>query len=578
MDLPPLPLLFNLQFEGLDPFFPLIPRFAKEPNQWFFDCQLFTIKTICMFACFIGFQTAFNTINKYRRSRADEYKSEEFFFKYNVENHDIIKDETYHQALALVTHWFRPKNLIHPVHFTDLRWYPWKLSTNAERPFSTDTTIKTKLKIAKEWNLIDNARMSFHNCYQEIFRFSRTYIHKIKDGIPVKLYPITLHIKPALVTDDDPDKVRTVFGVPKMLIFAEAMFFWPLFSSYFIEENTPLLWNYETLNGGWYRLNQEWHDKFSSFRPVFNLDWKEFDMRVYFSMWSDCIDQVSSYFCFCGNYCPTGTYPHPRTDPNRIINLWKWLKTAYFQSPCVTTLGRTFTRKFAGMPSGIFCTQFWDSFYNAVMVITILLALKQPVSNDHFIKLMGDDVLFGLLSNMPIDQWNSFLDAFQFEAHRRFGSKLSITKCGVSPTIHGAEVLSYKNWNGYPTRSAEQLLAQLLHPKSLRDTYPRLMARAIGIYYASAGNPKLRPICEHIYSELKFKGFEPHAQTLQKLFDPQFIEQVQIPLDHFPSQTEVISRLASPSKRNVTIQSQYWNREHFYLLPGCSWNCPVQPT
>jgi len=363
-----------------------------------------------------------------------------------------------------------------------------------------------------------------------------------------------------------------------MLIFAEAMFFWPLFSAYFLGDYTPLLWNYETLNGGWYRLNDEWHTKFSSFKPVFNLDWSEYDMRVYFTMWSDCIDKVSTYFCFCGNYCPTRTYPHPRTSPHRIHNLWNWIKLAYFTSPCVTTLGRTFTRLFAGMPSGIFCTQFWDSFYNAVMVVTVLLALGETVSREHFIKLMGDDVLFGLLSNLPMEQWNPFLDRFAFEAHRRFGSKLSSTKCGVSATIHGASVLSYKNWNGYPLRSPELLLAQLLHPKSLRDTYPRLMARAIGIYYASAGSPKLRPICEHIYSELKFRGFEPHAEALFKLFDPQFIEQVQIPLDHFPSVTEVISRLSRPSVRNSDIQALYWNREHFTLPSGCSWDCPVQPT
>jgi hypothetical protein len=131
------------------------------------------------------------------------------------------------------------------------------------------------------------------------------------------------------------------------------MFHWPLFSNYFTSGKSPLLWNYETLNGGWNRLNAEWYSRFQSFYPVFNLDWSEFDMRLYFDMWHDCRERVKTYFCFCGAYCPTRTYPHPRTNPSRLQNLWTWIEHAYFDTECVSPLGNVYRRKFAGMPSGI---------------------------------------------------------------------------------------------------------------------------------------------------------------------------------------------------------------------------------
>jgi len=567
----------NLEYLGQDHFWPAIPRFSKKPNDWFFGCQNLVREAITLYSSVLGSDATNEAINGFYRSHANEVSAEEFFMRYDVEPFEIIKDDIYYEALALVTSWFRPTHPIHPVHFTDLRWYPWKLSTSAERPFTHDNKLKLRVQSAMHDEIIDNARMSFHNCYNEIFSYSRLYIHNVKNAKPVSLHHIDLHVKPALVRVGEPPKIRTVFGVPKPMIFAEAMFFWPLFSNYFTDAKTPLLWNYETLNGGWYRLNDEFNQQWRQFCTIFNLDWSEFDMRVYFSMLDDCRDAVKSYFCFCGNYCPTRTYPLSRTDPERLENLWNWIGHAYKDSPSTTTTGKVYRRRFAGIPSGVFCTQFWDSFYNSVMVVSVLKALGFNVTEKYFIKVLGDDVIFGILKHIPISKWADFLQDFSTEAKRRFNAKLNPNKCGASIGIHGAQVLSYYNWNGYPQRDPVQLLAQLLHPKSLRDTYPRLMARSIGIYYASCGDPKIRPICEHIYSELKFAGFTPSATGLHGLFDPNvglgFIQ-----LDHFPSRTEVSHRLLSLSKRSPELQAIYWNREHFLEEAGSSRACSVLPS
>nr|WAY16578.1 putative RNA-dependent RNA polymerase [Rhizoctonia solani partitivirus 15] len=569
----------NLEFIGYDPHHGSVPQMNKSHNDWFFACRALVVSTICMYAFFFNLQTVQRVLYDYRRPHPTPEKAEEFFLRYDVNKHQILKDEHYWKALLIVTEWFRPRWKIHPVHFTDLRWYPWNKNTSAERPFTTEPFYKTYVQYWFKQNWLLDGKLSFRNLENHIWLRIRPMLHRIKRGLTVAIPPITLHVKPALVFDIV-DKVRTVFGVSKLVIFIEAMFFWPLFSHYFTICKTPLLWNYESLNGGWHRLNAEYRSRYTSFKPVFNLDWSEYDMHIYFDMWKDCFDSVSSYFCFCGCYCPTNPgvaqgsgYPKPRTKPEYIFNLWKWIWTAYTSMLCISPTGKVFKRLFAGMPSGIFCTQFWDSFYNCVMVVTILLSLGYEIHPDHFLKVMGDDVLFGLLTMIPISEWAEFLDAFADEAKRRFNMKLSPSKCGASETIQGASVLSYSNNNGWPVRDPETLLAQLLNPKSLKDTFPRLMARAIGIYYASAGSPKLRPICKHIYDELKHQGFEPHHRVIYEMFGhlPETVSFIS--LDHFPSEVEVLSRISRPSGRSDELQSQYWNREHFIFESGLAPHC-----
>jgi len=579
---------WNLQFLGHDPIFPSIPQFLLTHGQHFWTTYELVFQTICLYSFCFPLETVQAALYGYRRSMPSALNAEEFFLRYNVPHHEIVKDQYYYQALDIVTEWFRPTHLIHPVHFTDLRWYPWKLSTSAERPFTAMPSSKDYVNDQFNAGNIPNRSLKFGNLFTPIFEYSRSYLHRVKDGWLPYLDPITLHVKPALVKiADGIDKVRTVFGVPKYLIFAEAMFFWPLFSNYFTLADTPLLWNYESLNGGWNRLNSEYWTKYRQYTPIFNLDWSEFDMRVYFTMWSDIFDRVSTYFCFCGRYCPTLSgpidpttghpsfppYSEPRTTTLRLQNLWNWIRYAYFNMLSVTTTGKVFKRLFAGMPSGIFCTQFFDSFYNAVMIVTCLLALGYKVHPHHFIKLMGDDALFGLLESIPLEFWSEFLDALASEALFRFNAKLSPTKCGYSRTIQGATVLSYQNWNGWPTRSAEDVLAHLLHPKSLKDSAPRLMARSIGLYYASGANPRIRPICEHIFSTLKAQGFSVRIVNLAEFMDPRGLGTYNIEIDNFPSPLECMSRLSRPSHRSDEIQSHYWDRQHFEFDAGLVRNC-----
>jgi hypothetical protein len=559
----------NLAFVNFDPHTSYQPRFKTEHNDLYFYCQVFVTSAIALYSCIFSLQAVQGALYNYRRSKADPQAAEQFLLRYDVEPHEPIKDEHYYAALDYIIELFRPKWLMHPVHFTDLRFYPWNTDTSAERPFTTSPYYTDKLKEKFAKHEIPNQRRTFSNLYTEIFEHCRKVIHRIKTGDLLDCPDhITMHVKPALVSVDQPDKVRSVWGMPKYFVFLEAMFFWPLFSHYFSVKHTPLLWNYESLNGGWYRLNDEYYSRYTKFKTIFNTDWSEFDMRFYFSIWQDLLDKVKTYFCFCGKYCPTTLYKNPRTDPTYFHNMWNWLNRNYFNATCSSPTGRVFRRLFAGMPSGIFCTQYFDSLYNGVMIVTCLLALGYAVDNTLLLKLMGDDALFGILESIPVTEWADFLERLSAEALRRFNARLSVDKTHVSLGIQGATVLSYRNWNGYPLRDDEDLLAHLLHPKSMRDTPSRLMARCIGIYYASGGSRKLRLVCKHIYDQLQNLGHKPSLKGLYSMFDPMSIHLSDEDLARFPSETEVISRLSRPSARNPDIQHRYCNRDHFIFEAG----------
>ncbi|GJY36284.1 hypothetical protein Tco_0421662 [Tanacetum coccineum] len=204
----------NLEYLRTDHHWPTIPRFAKIANEWYYSCQDTVRNSVCLYAGLIGPEVTNNVLNDFYRSHTNEEESERFFLKYDVEPFDIIKDEFYYSDLNIITDWFISTHLIHPVHFTDLGYYPWKISTSAERPITHMQDLQNTVQQIKRDGVIDNARMSFSNCYDQVFAYSSRYIHKIKDDQTIKMHHIDLHVKPVLVWKNEPPKIRTVFGVP----------------------------------------------------------------------------------------------------------------------------------------------------------------------------------------------------------------------------------------------------------------------------------------------------------------------------------------------------------------------------
>lgn len=519
--------------------------------------------------------------SNYRRSTSDNYDAEQYFLRYDVPFHVIEDDLHLDIALNAVTDAFRPRHKVRPVHFADLMNYNWNLSTSAERPYTNNHVLQEHIHSLYKDGLLKNSKMNFHNLFNWIFGTERTRIHQIKEARPPKYDYITMHQKTALVELDEPNKVRSVFGVPKLLIFAEAMFYWPLFREYLNEGKSPLLWGYETLNGGWLKLSSEIHDRGLQAQTWCSLDWKEFDMRFYFSLNRKIRAKEREYFTFTDGYIPSGTryseskmqheakiIESTRTVPQseRLERLWNYTIDAIENTPCILPSGRVYKRKFAGQPSGIFTTQYGDSKYNATMTLTVLSEMGYSPVSELFFKTMGDDILFLLACLVPPNKHSEWLDTFTSIAKRRFNAVVSIRKTKTGNGIHRASILSYINIYGLPHRDSNMLLAQLIYTKGFRDTPSRAMARAIGIAYASGPfNQDVYRCCQAVFEHFKQLGYTPNEKELEWMNRANLIGyDNQLNFDAFPSRLETFKRLTQLPSRTEKAKNKFWPSHHFH--------------
>jgi hypothetical protein len=546
-------------------------------------------------------------INGYRRSTWSEDALEFSINKMNSDEHHVIQDEHLDNAFKHVKKMFTPDVPLYPVAFPDLRHYPWQLSTSVGAPYATSKAwqdyVREKFngyqngdpisKFTKPYfrdlfaeahkgqsldpPMVD-ARMTKRNLYNELFYITRNHIHQIKDGkTEAKGHDLrywhTAFARRHLVEQDEPDKVRLVFGAPFTLLTAELMFIWPIQAWLLsLGQKSPMLWGYETLTGGWYRLR----NYFATVAPrhdfIATLDWSGFDRDarhvIIKRIHSDIFRPM---FDFSRGYHPTKDYPDssaPPYDPQRVENLWNWMTDAILTTPLIMPDGRKIRFLHSGIFSGYFQTQLLDSVYNMIMIFTILSRLGFNLDK-IVLKVQGDDSIILILCCFILTV-NWFLTMFKHYACLYFGSTLSDKKSEVRNSLQDAEVLKYRNKNGIPYRDSIPLLAQLRHPER-SDSLQALMARAIGIAYANCGaDPRVYQICEDIYLHLEKSGFTPDAKGLPSgirfIRDYRPDGDITIDISRFPSYLDTINDLLQ-NERTV-LSPKYWPRSHFIGIPG----------
>ena len=493
---------------------------------------------------------------------------------------------------------FTPEQPLRPVHFADLRHYPWQLSSNIGAPFATSEKWQTYVsnkyddpEMAQSTRdlffeahhthldpgMVDR-RMTKRNLYNEMFLINRTNIHKIKDGHTTNdhghdlRYWNTAFARQHLVEEDDPDKVRLVFGAPSTLLMAELMFIWPLQVSLLARgPDSPMLWGYETLTGGWARLYSWASSALPGYHSVITLDWSRFDKDARHTVIRDIHAMIMRpMFTFEQGYHPTVYYPEtPDTNPTRLENLWNWMTDAILTIPFILPDGRVLQFNHSGIYSGYFQTQILDSIYNSVMIYTILSRMGFDITK-FCIKVQGDDSLIITTYNYTLIS-PSFLEFFGAYAQEYFGSTLNSKKSEILPSLDGAEVLKYRNRGTMPKRDELQLLAMLRHPERTASL-PSLMARSIGVAYANCGNyARVYRICEDIYKYLAAGGFSPDPFGLPGglRFRQNYIpSHVPIDITHFPTYFETIQQLQTPHRDILT--EHHWPTDHFIGIPGKS--------
>jgi len=352
------------------------------------------------------------------------------FFKTEQPWHPIPKDEHFTKAVQMTKDSFKPTEVLYPVAYPDLRYYPWTLPVSAEAPWNLNdfkfvpfqTTYDWadpawsyfKGKVSKyfrvrEWlrykqavGIIRDDTPNFHNLYNEMFVYNRSLIHEIKygsrnfwteDGTPIPYYWSTLHARSHVVSSDEPDKIRAVFGPPKLLLQDENCFIWQMQRCYLNGDEGRMLWGREIMKGGWKKLMRE-IETGGTPNTVLTVDWRQFDKRLLFELMSTVHSIWRSYFSF-ERYAPTSFYPNGRPkDPFHIERLWKWMCYCIFFTPILLPDGRLYQWTYNGFGSGYQQTQLMDSFGNMIMILTCLSSLGINIRSDRFwIRVQGDDSL-----------------------------------------------------------------------------------------------------------------------------------------------------------------------------------------
>jgi hypothetical protein len=426
---------------------------------------------------------------------------------------NVVKDYHYKRALKVVTKAFKPDEPYKPVAFPDLRYYPWNLPVSAEAPYSTSPAWKGY--VAKKYSLgmIPSTAMTFNNLYDELFHINRQHIHRIKDGrypfferdgTPRPYYYTHLHARAHVVGPNDEDKIRAVFGVPKLLLFAENMFIWPMQADLQNRKpkDSPLLWGSEIMRGGWKQLRNLVINKTEGkFRTILSADWSQFDRRALFSIIDDVHTMWESFFDMSGTYQPTNYYPNASTQSERIHNLWRWMTYNVKHYPILLPDGRLVQWTRNGIASGYQQTQLLDSCVNAIMILTCLSKLGVNIESDRFFfKVQGDDSLIAFNESFyQIFGKERFLTLLSDEAALRFNAKLSVDKSDLHDSLDGVKVLGYFNKSGVAFRTDVDLLSHLLFPE--RDQNLAATAgSALGIAMAAQGcSQSVYNVCKDVF-------------------------------------------------------------------------------
>jgi len=380
--------------------------------------------------------------------------------------------------------------------------YPWTTNTAVEAPFGTDVRWKHKVNEAYARGDLESSRLTFHNLYNVVYNYARPVIHLIKEGKRRRdqfMYPRTAHARAHLVSSDQPDKVRMVFGVSKIHLITEVMLLWDYIRQLRQQHNPHILWGYEMLNGGMQKLFTECCDP--TFKTFLCFDFSKWDKYLSFSLIDDIHAIWKSYRSKTTYYFPTqkGKTATFR-DHSRMDNLWTYMSEFVKHAPNLLPDGSLWKARYNMLPSGLLQTQLIDCFGNLIVNITILLEMGL-YSEEVLIKVLGDDSIIALFETIPPNDHIAFHKRYAEIAWRRFRMVVAPLgkKSKMTNSPNGIFCLGYYCHNGFPHRDELELLAALTH-REYPAASAQLRAISIGIAYAAAGRSNLvYNVCRQVF-------------------------------------------------------------------------------
>jgi hypothetical protein len=486
-----------------------------------------------------------------------------------------------------------------PLHFVDTQYCktPLVTGTGYHNRFSYKSKAHAKYSHPDEYATKPTSKGYFYNATYE---HARTLIHKIKsDGLPFNLhfapedadlsdlqiqqyidscndffndYPTLLFTRNHISQRDGTLKVRPVYAVDDLFIIIELMLTFPLA----VQARKPsccIMYGLETIRG-----SNHFIDALArSYQTFFTIDWSGYDQHlprvitdIYYT------DFLRRLIVISHGYQPTYDYPtYPDLDEHKLYdrmnNLLHFLHLWYNNMTFLSVDGYAYRRSLCGVPSGLYNTQYLDSFGNLFLLIDALIefGFSDDTIKSFILLVLGDDNT--ALLPIDISIVHKFLLFLEKYALQRYNMTLSATKSVLTTLRSKIESLGYSCNFGDPKRDIGKLVAQLCYPEHGFKDHTMSM-RATGIAYASAGSDiTFHSFAQDVYNLFRdYHRPDRHAVLyLMRSINP-YLEDLDIKLDTesvplFPSLMAI--RRQYSSYAGPLAFAPKWNYAHFINDP-----------
>jgi len=365
-------------------------------------------------------------------------------------------------------------------------------------------------------------------------------------------------------------KVRPVYAVDDLFVIIESMLTFPLL----IQARKPsccIMYGLETIRGS----NCYLDNLALKFETFFTIDWSGYDQhlpRIITDLYYT--DFLRRLIVISHGYAPTYEYPnYPDLTEHkmytRMDNLLHFLHLWYNNMTFLSVDGYAYWRLHAGVPSGLFNTQYLDSFANLYLLIDALIEYGTSDEDIRSLVLfvLGDDN--SGFTHWSLSRLTLFVTFLESYALRRYNMTLSKSKSVITMLRSKIESLGYQCNFGMPKRPIDKLVAQLCYPEH-KIKFHTMSTRAIGIAYASAAQDrKFYDFCYDVFCMfLPFHKFDPKAELdLSRMLSKGTLDELMFRTEHLKFPTFNAIRKCFESYQGPLEYAPKWNFAHFINAP-----------
>lgn len=264
------------------------------------------------------------------------------------------------------------------------------------------------------------------------------------------------------------EKIRATWGYPISVYCEEGRFFYPFLDFIKTREHTlPIAYGIEMANGG-----MEYINKMLSSHPhgrYVCTDWKSFDKTIPPWLIRDAFTLIAETINFAQVVDVDGNV----WDVNPVLSIrrWKRMVDYFIETPIRTCKGDRYLVT-GGVPSGSCWTNIIDSIINIIVTRWLTYETTGCFPADEI--FLGDDAVYVITTG-----YVNFEDMAGL-AKTHFGMDLSVDKSYVTTDKKNVHFLGYFNFEGYPFKNQDFLIASFIHPEHTRKTAVEACAAALG--------------------------------------------------------------------------------------------------